>query len=169
MTHSPTTPANPAQGVSEASCVADALEACDWSGPSIGNKAILQKAVELLRSAAIGAGGQAGASPVSDDYFIQERDDDMLICAKHWQYGSICIARRPKLATNDEWRSTAQDIVNALSAIAHPVQPGWRLVPEEPTEAMLTAGSKEAVESERSPRGIWSAMLAASPAKEGRS
>lgn len=84
--------------------------------------------------AAIGAGGQAVASPVSDGYFIQERDDDMLICAKHWQYGSICIARRPKLATNDEWRSTAQDIVNALSAIAHPVQPGWRDMERAPKD-----------------------------------
>lgn len=54
------------QSASEASRVADALEACDWSGPSIGNKAILQKAVELLRSAAIGAGGQAVAMTVID-------------------------------------------------------------------------------------------------------
>ncbi|TDH35706.1 hypothetical protein E2A64_10225 [Pseudohoeflea suaedae] len=30
--------------------VADALEACDWSGCSIGNKAILKSAAQLLRA-----------------------------------------------------------------------------------------------------------------------
>lgn len=52
---------------------------------------------------------------VAVDYFIQERDDDMLICAKHWQFGSVCIARRPKLAENDVWRPTAEKIIAALT------------------------------------------------------
>jgi hypothetical protein len=60
--------------------------------------------------------GEAGEVKPSA-YFIQERDDDMLICAEHWNYGSICVARRPKLATNDEWRPQAQRIVAALEAM----------------------------------------------------
>jgi hypothetical protein len=71
--------------------------------------------------------GEAGEVKPSA-YFIQERDDDMLICAEHWNYGSICVARRPKLATNDEWRPQAQRIVAALEAM--------RALPtiEEPTD-----------------------------------
>lgn len=49
------------------------------------------------------------------DYMIDERDDDMLIAQRHWQYGWICIARRPKLMTNAEWRPDAERIVAALS------------------------------------------------------
>lgn len=48
------------------------------------------------------------------NFFIDEREDDMLICAKDWQLGSRCIARRPKLASNDEWRDTAETIIAAL-------------------------------------------------------
>lgn len=35
--------------VTEGCKIADAIEKCDWSGPSIGNKAILQAAVQCLR------------------------------------------------------------------------------------------------------------------------
>jgi hypothetical protein len=47
-------------------------------------------------------------------FMIDERDDDMLIAERHWQYGWRCIARRPKLMTNDEWRPEAERIVRAL-------------------------------------------------------
>jgi hypothetical protein len=50
-----------------------------------------------------------------DEYFIDERDDDMLIARRHWQFGSQCIARRPKLLTNEQWRPEAERIVAALS------------------------------------------------------
>ena len=49
-------------------------------------------------------------------FSLDERDDDMLICERHWQFGWRCLARRPKLMTNDEWRPDAQRIINALSA-----------------------------------------------------
>ena len=39
----------------------------------------------------------------------------------------------------------------------------WKLVPVEPTVEMLTAGSKEAIQSSHSPRGVYFAMLAAAP------
>ncbi|MGN6539157.1 MAG: hypothetical protein ACTHKQ_25950 [Mesorhizobium sp.] len=67
------------QSVSEANRVADALEACDWSGPSIGNKATLQKAVELLRSAAMGAGGQ----PVAHQW---RKRDRVMKHDENWSY-----------------------------------------------------------------------------------
>lgn len=52
---------------------------------------------------------------------IVERDDDALITAPHWQFGNMCIARRPKLMSNEEWRPMAERIVAALSA--SPPQP----------------------------------------------
>ena len=60
---------------------------------------------------------------MSSDYFIQERDDDMLIAQKDWQFGSRCIARRPRLLTNDEWRPTAERIVAALTDAARKAEP----------------------------------------------
>jgi hypothetical protein len=54
------------------------------------------------------------------DFSIQERDDDMLIGERHWQFGWRCIARRPKLVTNAEWRADAERIVAALSSTAPP-------------------------------------------------
>lgn len=51
-----------------------------------------------------------------EQFRIDEREDDMLIAEPHWQHGWRCIARRPKLATNEEWRPDAERIVAALSA-----------------------------------------------------
>jgi hypothetical protein len=39
----------------------------------------------------------------------------------------------------------------------------WKLVPVEPTDEMLNAGSKEAIQSSYSTRGVYFAMLAAAP------
>lgn len=47
---------------------------------------------------------------------LEEREDDALIAAPHWQYGSIAICRRPKLMSNEEWRPIAERIIAALSA-----------------------------------------------------
>jgi hypothetical protein len=49
-------------------------------------------------------------------FSIDERDDDMLIAARHWQFGWRCIARRPKLMTNEQWRPEAELIIAALTA-----------------------------------------------------
>lgn len=49
------------------------------------------------------------------EFSIDERGDDMLIAERHWQFGWRCIARRPKLLTNDEWRPDADRIIAALS------------------------------------------------------
>jgi hypothetical protein len=46
-----------------ASLVADAIEACDWSAPSIGNKAVLQEAVSLLRGRQAEAGDEPNDEP----------------------------------------------------------------------------------------------------------
>lgn len=51
------------------------------------------------------------------DYLIQERKDDMLICARDYRFGWRCIARRPKLLKNDEWRPQAEEIVAALATL----------------------------------------------------
>lgn len=61
----------------------------------------------------------APASSVGESQFsIDEREDDMLIAERHWQFGWRCIARRPKLMANNEWRPDAQRIVAALSTRA---------------------------------------------------
>ena len=45
------TPApQPSETVTEAAKLADAIEACDWSGSPIGNKMILRAAVKALRA-----------------------------------------------------------------------------------------------------------------------
>lgn len=51
-----------------------------------------------------------------DDFWIEERDDDMLICVRDWRLGFRCIARRPKLISNNDWRPVAEQIVSALIA-----------------------------------------------------
>lgn len=53
-------------------------------------------------------------------FSIQERDDDMLIAEQHWQFGWRCVARRPKLMTNEEWRPEAERIVEALRIASTP-------------------------------------------------
>lgn len=68
----------------------------------------------LEREADGAPGGVSGASQFS----IDEREDDMLIAERHWQFGWRCIARRPKLVTNDEWRPDAERIVAALTSVS---------------------------------------------------
>ena len=43
-------PPQPSASVAEAAKLADAIEACDWSGSPIGNKMILRAAVKALRA-----------------------------------------------------------------------------------------------------------------------
>ncbi|WP_186019897.1 hypothetical protein [Burkholderia gladioli] len=47
--------------------VADGLEACDWSGVPIGNKAIIKHAISLLRAAVSPATADERAAPMSSD------------------------------------------------------------------------------------------------------
>jgi hypothetical protein len=54
------------------------------------------------------------------------------------------------------------DIQEARRASPMPVPAGWRLVPVEPTEEMLTAGG-EVYLTEFGPRDIYRAMLSSSP------
>ncbi|WP_192246153.1 hypothetical protein [Mesorhizobium silamurunense] len=69
-----------------------------------------RRTIEAAAALAAAPEGVAGA------YAIVERDDDMFITQPHWQWGSLCIARRPKLMSNDQWRPLAQRIVAALAA-----------------------------------------------------
>lgn len=58
-----------------AEAVAKAIEACDWSQPSIGNKAILQEAVTLLRATPPAApGGSAVREALHALYEWYDRD-----------------------------------------------------------------------------------------------
>lgn len=67
-------------------------------------------------------------------------------------------AQRVSCAIDDEIRRLAASHVQAGA-----VPDGWRLVPVEPTTEMLTAGSHAVELHSHSPRGTWSAMLAAAP------
>ena len=69
----------------------------------------------------------AGDAIGEPQFSIQERDDDMLIAERHWQFGWRCIARRPKMMTNDEWRPTVKRIIAALSRTPDPLSELQRL------------------------------------------
>lgn len=58
---------------------------------------------------------------------IQERDDDSLLVIANSFPFARCIARRPKLVSNQEWRPTAELIVSALEAYPpnEDVSLGW--------------------------------------------
>jgi hypothetical protein len=55
-------------------------------------------------------------TPAAGDFFIQEREDDMLLCSRGWPFGG-CIARRPKLMKNADWRPIAERIVASLASL----------------------------------------------------
>lgn len=60
------------------------------------------------------------------------------------------------------------ELLNYAAATTHAkAAGGWRLVPVDPTVEMLTAGAAASVDTVRSPRGTWQAMLAASPSHDG--
>lgn len=63
----------------------------------------------------------AGQDRGEGQFSIQEREDDMLIARRDWQFGWRCIARRPKAMTNEEWRPEAERIVTALSTQPPPM------------------------------------------------
>jgi hypothetical protein len=77
-----------------------------------------EAATDLLRAALAATNAvQVEADRSGTGAFsIDERDNDMLIAERDWQFGWRCIARRPKLVTNTEWRPTAERIVSALKA-----------------------------------------------------
>lgn len=73
-------------------------------------------------------------------------------------------------AAADIARKRQQAFRNAVSALTQSgrvVAEGWKLVPEKPTDAMVTAGW-EVRESSGTPRNIYCAMLAAAPEPDRR-
>jgi hypothetical protein len=90
----------------------------------------------------------------------------------HWQASDW--HQRENLTAYGEWASALYWIIEnqdtLVSALAHPVQPGWRLVPEDPTEAMIEAhfaahANAKTVFAEVPV--IWRAMLSAAPQPKG--
>lgn len=61
------------------------------------------------------AAGSGEATPI-EGLKLVERDDDALICGPHWQFGSIALARRPALMSNEAWRPIANRIIAALAS-----------------------------------------------------
>lgn len=155
MTHPEnSTPANPAQ-VTDAVKQAIA-EAMMWmpseDGPTY--KEVSGRVYAAL-TAAIGAGGQAveAQKPVATEPFVRRL---IRVFNEH--------------PTDDTSAVVLIDYAKACSAIAHPVQPGWRLVPEEPTEAMIEAhfaahANAKTVFAEVPE--IWRAMISAAPQPKG--
>lgn len=87
--------------------IAAGIESIPGLGPAVSDDVIHE---------ALAAAFGATAAP-DGEYFIEERADDMLIARRHWQGWDQCVARRPKLMSNDEWRPMAERIVAALKEL----------------------------------------------------
>ncbi|TJU79702.1 MAG: hypothetical protein E5Y15_23185, partial [Mesorhizobium sp.] len=102
-------------------------------------------------------------------WWIEEREDDALLVAPHWNFGKTCVARKPKLLTNDEWRPIAEQIIAGQAALSKSLAsaqavPEKVLVPRDATEAMIQEALKVDWSNEDevgTAHNVWHGMLAA--------
>lgn len=92
----------PEDGPKGVSKTADALEACDWSGVPIGNKAVIALAVQELRNPALTGQLEAGLKmrfadgSVQDTLIVWEGGNDVAICKE--LDGATRVAKALRLA-----------------------------------------------------------------------
>lgn len=75
--------------------IADALEKCDWTGSSIGNKAIVSLAIEALRSTPVVVPADATDEMVDAALAVDwENDDERATVINIWHAMSAHISTR---------------------------------------------------------------------------
>lgn len=96
-----------------------------------------------------------------------EKEEAELLSLRHALVDEFRLGRFATWQEALDWCHRAANALESALLAAEPgAAEGMVLVPREPTEAMLTAGSKAAADSVRSPRGVYAAMVAAAPQQE---
>ncbi|MER8941306.1 hypothetical protein NKH82_17625 [Mesorhizobium sp. M0915] len=86
-----------------------------------------EAAIKLIAAALVAT--PPAPTSVDGAWWIEEREDDSFLVAPHWNFGKVCVARRPKLMTNEAWRSIAEQIIGGQAALKPQAVPATLAVP----------------------------------------